>query len=67
VLSVSVFWYGFLRWWRCVHGVTDKVIFPAFVRLGLRINAGSDNWMGYDLLAAHVGERKQIVVLVGKE
>lgn len=48
-----VFRYGFLRWGVYVPPVTDDAIFPDFVRWGMRIYSGWDNWMGYDLLAAN--------------
>ena len=48
-----VFRYGFVRWGRYIPPITDEAIFPDFVRFGLRIQAGWDSWMGYDLLAAN--------------
>ena len=48
-----VFRYGFLRWGRYVPPITDEAIFPDYVRFGLRIHAGWDNWTGYHLLAAN--------------
>jgi len=50
---ILVFRYGFLRWGRYIPPITDEAIFPDYVRFGLRIHAGWDNWMGYDLLAAN--------------
>ena len=50
---ILVFRYGFIRWGRYVLPITDEAIFPNYVRRGLRINAGWDNCMGYDLLAAN--------------
>jgi hypothetical protein len=48
-----VFRYGFVRKGRYIPAITDEAIFPDYVRFGLRIQAGWDNWMGYDLLAAN--------------
>ena len=48
-----VFRYGFVRWGPYIPPITDEAIFPDYRRWGLRINAGWDNWMGYDLLAAN--------------
>lgn len=48
-----VFRHGFVRWGRYIPPITDEAIFPDYVRFGLRIHAGWDNWMGYDLLAAN--------------
>ena len=48
-----MFRYGFWRWGASVPAITDEAIYPDFVRWGLRIHSGWDNWVGYDLLAAN--------------
>ena len=50
---ILVFRYGFLRRGRYVLPVTDDAIFPDYVRSGLRILAGWDNWLSFHLLAAN--------------
>ncbi len=34
-----------------IPGIADEAIHPSFIRGGMRILAGWDNWFGYDLLA----------------
>ena len=48
-----VFRYGFLRWGVYVPPITDDAVYPSFVRWGMRIHSGWDNWIGYDLLASN--------------
>jgi hypothetical protein len=33
--------------------ITDEAIFPSYVRWGLKICSGWDNWVGYDFLSAN--------------
>ena len=45
------FRYGFWRWGPCIPAVTGDGISPDFIRFKLRIHSGSNDWLGYYLLA----------------
>ena len=47
------FRYGFYRWGAWIPPIADEGIYPDFIRGRLRIHAGYDNWVGYDLLASN--------------
>ena len=46
-----MFRYGFWRWGSWVPPNTGEAVYPDFIRGGLRITAGWDTWVGYDLLS----------------
>jgi hypothetical protein len=48
-----MFRYGFWRWRVWLPSVSDNASYPAFIRRGMRIETGYDNWSGYDLLATN--------------
>jgi hypothetical protein len=45
-----IFRYGFYRWGSCTIGI-DETIYPSFLRFGICICAGWDNFSGYYLMA----------------
>lgn len=48
-----IFRHGFIRWGSWIPPITDEAIFPDYIRWGLRIRSGWDNWVGFDFLAAN--------------
>jgi len=44
-----MFRYGFLRWGIWIPAIAGDAVYPDFIRGGLRIHAGWDQWIGYEL------------------
>jgi hypothetical protein len=47
-----MFRYGFFRWGVYIPPITDEAIYPSYYRGNRKIEAGWDNWFGYDWFAS---------------
>lgn len=47
------FRYGFNRSGSHIPAITDEAIYPSFVKDKLQIEAGWDNWFGYDWFSSN--------------
>lgn len=48
-----MFRHGFIRWGVYIPPIADEAILPSYIRWGLRIHSGWDNWIAYDFLSAN--------------
>ena len=48
-----MFRYFFVRWGFYRSAITDEAVYPDYIRGRLRIEAGWDNWSGYDFLSVN--------------
>jgi hypothetical protein len=57
---------GFIRWGVWIPPIAGEGIFPDYIRGGLRIHAGYDDWLGYDFLAANTATDTFLIAFVSK-
>jgi hypothetical protein len=57
---------GFWRWGIYIPPITDEAIYPSYIRWGLKIMSGWDNWVGYDFLSANAKTDHFLEQFIGK-